>query len=470
MRYNLRTIHLSLWEYRRDANVPRTEIENVVSNSPQYYSQGRLDALAQQIVPLELIKIKHLEQIAYAPETITLHEIQNDYAENLTRCIEKKLPGYTRGDEWFGQRMMNGMNRGSFLPDKDEPNIYWIKYFGVCNYEHNNEYALPTTEIKFQITEQGFPRPLAIHLTGPTNAIDKNPWQKKICTPSNGEEWLFAKRIARVGGGFSTEVDEHFTSTHLNTEQYAIAAYRNFRNNPLACLLFPHLKEVALINHTADKIIIHGYIPSATALTEKGIHDRTRDILGMQDWKNWEPMKILSEQHNCAKADRLFWNLLVEYVDDFFSKNLTEIQRHWHEIYHFSNDLVNHAVPVFLSDIDLNNLPPAGKKLAEDRFEYYSFQYGFDTKAERAVVNGELKTVSPITTATMFEDAPPGDLHNIKQACCYAIMMATYMHTWINEHQYDDMGEVLYNCGGLRFGDKEPARSTGLLPKTRKVM
>jgi hypothetical protein len=34
-------------------------------------------------------------------------------------------------------------------------------------------------------------------------------------------------------------------------------------------------------------------------------------------------------------------------------------------------------------------------------------------------------------------------------------MMATYMHTWINEHQYDDMGEVLYNCGGLRFGNKE---------------
>jgi hypothetical protein len=36
-----------------------------------------------------------------------------------------------------------------------------------------------------------------------------------------------------------------------------------------------------------------------------------------------------------------------------------------------------------------------------------------------------------------------------------AIMMATFSHTWINEHQYDDLGEILYSCGGLRFGEKE---------------
>lgn len=453
MRYNLRTINLSLWEYRRDANVPRTKIVNVVNNSPQYYAQDRLDALYQQIVPLELIKIKHLAQIAYAPETISLGEIQNDYAENLTRCIEKEVPGYTRGDEWFGERIMNGMNRGSFLPDKDDPNIYWIKYFGVCNYEHNHEYALPTVEIKFEIPEKDFPRPLAVHLTGPTNAFDKDPWQKKVVTPADGEEWLYAKRIARVAGGFSTEVDEHFTGTHLNAEQYAIAAYRNFRQNPLACLLFPHLKEVALINHSADKIIIHGYIPSATALTEKGLHERTRDILGMQDWKNWHPMKVLCEKHDCAKADQLFWDVLVEYVEGFFEEYCEGIKEHWREVYHFSNDLVEHAVPVFLSGVELNKLSPAERKLAEDRFEYYAYQYSFDTKAQRAVVNGQLKTVSPITTAIKFEDALLDDIPNLKQACCYAIMMATYMHTWINEHQYDDMGEVLYNCGGLRFGN-----------------
>jgi hypothetical protein len=332
--------------------------------------------------------------------------------------------------------------------------MYWIKYFGVCNYDHNNEYALPTAEIKFRIRE-GFPEPLEIHLTGPTNAYNTCPWQKKIFTSSSGDEWLYAKRIARVDGGFSTEVDEHFTGTHLNTEQYAIAAYRNFRKNPLACLLFPHLKEVALINHSADKVLIHGYIPSATALTEKGLHQRTRDILGMQDWKNWQPMQPLSKEHNCAQAEQMFWQIVTEYVDDFFAENITEIQSHWREVYHFSQDLVEHAVPVLLSDIKLNTLTPQEKKLAEDRFEYYAYQYSFDTKSKRKIINGELKAVSPITKSISYDEAQPDDLQNIKQVCCYAIMMATYMHTWINEHQYEDMGEVLYNCGGLRFGDKE---------------
>jgi hypothetical protein len=35
------------------------------------------------------------------------------------------------------------------------------------------------------------------------------------------------------------------------------------------------------------------------------------------------------------------------------------------------------------------------------------------------------------------------------------IYVATYLHTWANEHQYEDIGEVLYNSLGLRFGEKE---------------
>ena len=34
-------------------------------------------------------------------------------------------------------------------------------------------------------------------------------------------------------------------------------------------------------------------------------------------------------------------------------------------------------------------------------------------------------------------------------------MIATYMHTWINENQYNSLGEIMYAGGGLRFGDKE---------------
>jgi len=33
--------------------------------------------------------------------------------------------------------------------------------------------------------------------------------------------------------------------------------------------------------------------------------------------------------------------------------------------------------------------------------------------------------------------------------------MATFMHSFVNEQQYNDIGEVLYNSLGLRFGDGE---------------
>ena len=48
-------------------------------------------------------------------------------------------------------------------------------------------------------------------------------------------------------------------------------------------------------------------------------------------------------------------------------------------------------------------------------------------------------------------------------------MQATYMHSWINEHQYDDLGEVRYSSGGLRFGDAPsgimaPESDNGIAP------
>jgi hypothetical protein len=454
MRYNLRTIHLHLWEYRRDSRIPRTLIIDEDTNSPQYYTQGRLDALYQQVTPLEITKQKHLLQIAKSPESISILDIQNDYPENLTVCIEKAMPGYTRSDEWFGKRMMNGMNYGSFLPDKNTPGHYWIKYFGICNYDHNNQYALPTVDIKFKLGDDGLPLPIEIHLTGQLNVYDKNPWQKHVFTPESGEAWLHAKRVARVTGAFSTEVDEHFTGTHLNTEQYAIAAYRNFRRSPLAWLMFPHLKEVALVNHGADSFLIHGYIPTATALTEAGLYHRTFDLMGMQDWKNWKPMEPLNPSHTSALAGQLFWKILRDYIDRFFDIYGHVIQEYWYEVYLFSNDLVTHSVPVFLSEVDLEALSPEEKQLAEDRMEYYQFKYAFDPNVARETINGELKAVSPITKSTWFKTAAPEDWQNIKDACCYMIMMATFQHTWINEHQYDDLGEVLYSSGGLRFGDK----------------
>jgi hypothetical protein len=54
-----------------------------------------------------------------------------------------------------------------------------------------------------------------------------------------------------------------------------------------------------------------------------------------------------------------------------------------------------------------------------------------------------------------IKNPPAQDWENLKSACKYIIMQATFMHTWVNEHQYEDIGEVLYSSLGLRFGNHE---------------
>jgi Lipoxygenase len=252
-------------------------------------------------------------------------------------------------------------------------------------------------------------------------------------------------------------VEEHFAGTHLNAEQFAIAAYRNLRMNPVAALLLPHLKEASLINHQANRVLISqddGYIPKATALTEKGLHQRTRDILGFQDWKGWKPMEAISDAHTYAKAEQLFWEVTGQYVEAVFKNREAMIKKHWYEIFRFSEDLVNHAVPVAFSAPQ--DAPPAmWQSLKKRRYDYYCGQYRFDPDIERPQVGGVTRALSRITKASSFDAAAPEDWQNLKDACRYAIMTATFMHTWINEHQYDDIGEVLYSSLGLRYGDKK---------------
>src|SRR6266446_6333287 len=169
---------------------------------PLTYSQGREDALIEQVIPLEITKIKHLKQIELEGDDLTVEDIENDYPLNLTRCIEKRLPdyarGYTRGDDWFGERMMNGMNRGSFVPDAARPGHYWIRYFGVCWYDVNDLYALPDVAILFKLKDDGLPIPLEIRLTGQLSRSDHDPFHTRVFSPADGDAWLQTKRVARV--------------------------------------------------------------------------------------------------------------------------------------------------------------------------------------------------------------------------------------------------------------------------------
>lgn len=449
--YNVHSIALPIWEYRMDTKVPRTYVPKDPKLAPEVYDRKRVDALIQQIVPSELTKTKHLMQIKLDPKLLTIDEIQADYPMNLTQCIEKKLPGFTRSDAWFEERIINGMNKATLMPDVTDHTKYHIKFWGVCHYDFNEHYALPDVDIELVKRDNALPKLHAITFTGPLNAYQKDPWQKQTFRPSDGEKWMQAKRVARMVGSVVAEVDEHFAGTHVNVEQYAIAAYRNLRRNPIATLLYPHIKEVSLINRAADKTIIAGYLPNATALTYEGLTDRVKDILGLLNWKHWKPMTPINEKHTYALAENLFWEQVGKFIDRFFDENEVDIKKEWFEVYSFSKDLVLHSAPVFGSDFHSSD--PREMQRMKDRFDHGCMVYSCHHIDATQAVNGIKKVITPITKTEKFEN--DADFQNAKDVCKYIIMMATFSHTWINEQQYDDLGDIMYNCGGLRFGLKE---------------
>jgi hypothetical protein len=483
MEYDLGTLQLFYWEYRTDTILPRVVIKDHDKDAPQKYSRGRIDAIAEQFIPIELITRKH-ERLIKADQDITIEDIQEDYPENLTVAMEKEKPGLTRSDAWFGERMMNGMFAGIFDKDPEDPSQFWLHHHWT-SYEHTDKYALHDITMKFRLNDEGYLLPTEIKLKGPLHKKDFGSKEVHVFTPQDGSRWEGAKRVARVSAGILTEIDRHFAETHLNTEQYAIAINRNITRNPIGAILYPHLRGVTLINHQADQILVSddGYIARATALTGAGTRQRATDVMGTLDWLNWSPIQPISDKHVYAKAANLYWDMLVEYVGDYIKDHKEAIVEEWHEIFTFAKDLTEHSVPVFLCkhlQKALGVNPAIGQ--TGEVPDWFSKQNRMDFTVSRPKVSDHLgyqpnpaellepaeeevvafdkdqssdhmihRAVSYVTQNKVYDTAST-DMDNLKQVCAYVIFQATFGHFWANSKQYDDIGEIRYNSLGIRWG------------------
>ena len=85
----------------------------------------------------------------------------------------------------------------------------------------------------------------------------------------------------------------------------------------------------------------------------------------------------------------------------------------------------------------------------------YPFPRPYDTSeisddpgsVRRDQTHGAVSAVTEQST-----DPSSADVDNLKQVCRYAIFHATFFHTWTNDQQPDDAGEVVYASLGLRNG------------------
>ncbi len=446
--YDFGELEVPYWEYDPNTAVARVYVPER-GKPPEEYELGHKMALIK-MAPLEALHQAHQKLDKIFP--ISIDGVQgeyNDYKLNKTQRLEEDTPGITRSDAYFGKSLLNGMAASIMDRDYENPELFWIHYHWN-SYEQDGIYAMPNVDIKFKLeNDMLLPVEIKIGERKKQKKEARAPLTETIVHPDDGQKWEQAKRIARVSSSLSAELDAHLCTTHLNGEQYAIAAYRNIRKNPVRYLLFPHIKEVCMINHDANTFLLGdaGLITRSCGFTEDSIKERMVQVMGTLDWKNWKPRAAISSKHLYARTAQLYWEILNEFVDFFFDEEnyLDEIKANWVEIKRFSDDLIAHSPPDFFC----NFLKGRGK--SKQDMPWLDWNERMDIDVER-VNNGKFDVaLSPITNVS--SDPGDEDIANLKQVCCYAIHHLTFMHAWANSQQYDEGGELKFTSLGLRYGD-----------------
>lgn len=441
--YDFETLSLPYWEYDPNSSSPRVFVPEH-GEPPSMYSNGRRLTIVKVGGPLEVIKRKHYLQNKLNPSKPSLDDIQKDYGPTKTVLMELENPGSSRSDEYFGDRILNGMIASNLDRDPRNPDLFWI-YQQWNSYEQDGIHCLPNVDIRFQmIKEKLIPVQIILAMREKGATAANSPTTKIIINNDEGEKWIQAKRIARVSCSLWAEVEAHLVNTHLNCEQYAISLYRNVRRNPFRFIIGPHLKEVANINHGANTMLLgkDGHITNACALTEGSIGEWIYQAMGMLDWKNWEPRKPINKDHIYAHTAKLFWKVLGEYVDRIFEFYDKEIREYWYEIKMFSDELMENSNPFFMCSY-------LTRALQQDD-SWFNKEERPDLNLDRETINGKTVALSRITNN---DEADEEGITNLKQVARYIIMHSTFMHSWANNQQMDDGAEVRYASLGLRWGD-----------------
>ena len=316
---------------------------------------------------------------------------------NLTSLCPHKY-----SDEFFVERRLNCVNPGQLKQVENQPWDYIIKY-DYSNIEVDKFAILPKTiEARFCLDGAKLnPHSIEYTLHGETETQNYTPLETG---------WEQAKNIFRTAELVYHESRSHLGRTHINIDQYGMALYRNVVNNPIKELLEPHLEGVLNINQrgetniigfkTAENTNVDGMIPDTSAISLEGLNILLKEEISGLTYRNWSPREYTIpdyvENNYFDQAAITMWNILTDYVKNFFEEHQQEIQEYWSEIEGMSEDLSSHSI-----------LKP------------------------------ELGTLDIKT------------MDDLKQLCLYVIYTSTFYHSWVNMKQYEDGGDVEFGAMGL---------------------
>jgi len=313
--------------------------------------------------------------------------------ENLTRL---RLDKYS--DEFFVERRLNGFNPGQLKRVQNQPWQYIIRYDLGGIQKIDDHGILPKLiEARFCLEGQQLtPHSIEYTLFGET--------QVQIQRPGN-QDWEWAKKLFRCTEFLYHETGIHLGRLHLNIDQYAMAFYRNVINNPIQKLLEPHL-EIVLNMNTRGVFAILGYkdkngkdvdgaVTFLSCVDVDNMYVLIRQELSNMTYRNGNPRSqflpdYVTNNHFDRSASTM-WRIITDYVSRFFAKNRADIQTYWSEIVGMSQDL-----------------------------------------SANSILKKELGTLDIKTMQ---------DLHDL---CVYVIYNSTFYHSWVNNKQFEDAGDVEY--------------------------
>jgi linolenate 9R-lipoxygenase len=143
-----------------------------------------------------------------------------------------------------------------------------------------------------------------------------------------------------------------------------------------------------------------GFIPEASSLDPTEVDQLLIEEIKTLNYHTWSPrVQALSDRISNNYFDRAaltMWSILTQYVGTFFRRHQAGIQAHWSEIEQMSADLVTHSI-----------LKP------------------------------ELGTLKI------------SDLADLQRLCVYVIYLSSFFHSWVNNKQYEDGGDISYAAIGL---------------------
>lgn len=342
--------------------------------------------------PLEMLGISGLTYIiAKMPTPKSKLEIM---PANLTRCRPDKF-----SDAFFVERRLNGFNPGKFNRVAQKDWQYLIRY-DCSRYKVEPGGILPSViEARFTLQDKS----LLLH------SIQYELNKVSMTNVPGDANWEWAKSLFRSAEFVFQQTQSHLARTHLNVEQYAMAYYRNVKNNKIVELLEPHFEGLLSINKLGASIIFGdtGVIPEASALDAKQVESLIKEEVSCLNYHTWHPRtQALSDvvaNNYFDRAASTVWQIMEHYVDNFFQAHESEILASWSEIEGMSQDLVSHSI----------------------------------LKPEL----GTLKIVN---------------ISDLKKLCVYVIYHSSFLHSWLNYKQYEDGGDIEYASIGL-WDDKHPS-------------